>query len=1073
MQCLKRLSPAIFYIALFSSCSSNIDVPPDVKEAMAGITEKVDYNIDVKPILSDKCFRCHGPDAKKQKAELRLDIADFAYNKTTESGLKAIKPGNLGNSEIIHRILSADTGYVMPTPESHLTLTAQEKATLIQWVKQGAEYKPHWAFVAPQKQPPPEVKNKSWVKNDIDNFVLNRLEKEGLQPSPEADKYTLIRRVAFDITGLPPTLQEINQFVNDKRPDAYELMVDKYLQSPHYGERMAAYWLDVARFADSYGYLDDRHRDASPWRDWVINAYNKNLPFDKFITWQLAGDLLPNATQEQILATGFNRNHRLNTEAGIIDEEFRVEYVVDKTNTLGSAILATSVGCAKCHDHKYDPISQKDFYSLSAFFNSTNELANPNIGDENIVAGPTLLLTSKKQEEEIKQLKAYIGKLEADHANNVVPTGKSMEQSLQEKNIVALNFEATKPGIAYKNPYDLKTPFAPYNTTVFPNLTNPSLSAEAMGNEAGAGISGKSLKLKDNDETTVRLPPYKVAYFERYEPFAISLWVKVPKKYDKAAVFYCSDSRRYGYQGYDLLLKDNHLNFRISHAYPHDGISIISKEILDSNRWYHVAISYDGSSKAAGTSIFLDGKKLPVTIESDKLVKNIRSQVHIQKQPYPYTGFTLGARTQDKGFPGGEIDELMIFNNEINPAEVAYLFNTKKIITAKRTNKKTTDSDPLLDARKQLATVYDSVKEAMVMGDLPVPNQTFVLQRGDYASHGAKVYPGTPAAILPYPKNFPQNRLGLANWLFLPGHPLTARVAVNHIWELIFGRGLVKTSDDFGNQGELPTHPQLLDYLAIKYRENGWDTKAIQKFILMSATYRQSSAITNELLAIDPQNKLLARSSRYRMPAEMIRDNALAVSGLLVEKIGGKSVYPYQPEGLWEALNDKRWHYVYLQQDGEGLYRRSIYTVVKRSSVRPSMQIFDAPDRNFCTVRRNISSSPLQALVLLNDPQFIEAARLLAIKSMPEAGNEPGKRLACIFLLLTGRNPNEKETVLLQKMYATELDHFIKEPDKAGKFLNVGYRKFDSKDKMQSAVTASLANIALSLMNTDEFLTRK
>lgn len=1069
---LKRIASFSSIVLLLIGCGSSIEIPPDVKLAVADLPDKVDYNIDVKPILSDKCFRCHGPDANKQKADLRLDIPDFAYHKKTESGLKAIKPGSLSKSEIIHRILSNDTGYVMPTPESHLTLTAQEKAILIKWVEQGAIYKPHWAFVAPEKQKIPAVKNNGWIKNDIDNFVLTRLEREGIQPSPEADRYTLIRRVAFDITGLPPTLEEINQFVNDKTSNAYELMVDRYLKSPHYGERMAAYWLDVARFADSYGYLDDRHRDASPWRDWLINAYNKNLSFDKFITWQLAGDLLPNATQEQILATGFNRNHRLNTEAGIIDEEFRVEYVVDKTNTLGSAILATSIGCAKCHDHKYDPISQKDFYSLSAFFNSTNELANPNIGDNNIVAGPTLLLTSKADEQQIKLIKEYISKLESEEKNIPVKVDKSIEQSLQEKNIAALNFESTKPGIAFKNPYDLKEPLKPYSTTVFPNFTNPSLSAEAMGNESGTGVSGKSLKLKDDDETTVRLPAYKIAYFERYEPFAISLWVKLPKTYDKAAVFYCSDSRRYGYQGYDLMLKDNHLNFRISHAYPHDGISIISKETLQTNRWYHVAISYDGSSKAAGTNLFLDGKKIPVTIELDKLVKNIRSQVNIQKQPYPYTGFTIGARTQDKGFPGGEIDELMIFNNQISLEEAAYLFNNKKIITGRPTHK-TTAENPLFNARKQLATLYDSIKEAMVMGDLAVPNETFVLKRGDYASRGEKVNAGTPASILAYPKDFPQNRLGLANWLFLPKHPLTARVAVNRIWELIFGRGLVKTSDDFGNQGEMPSHPELLDYLAVTFRENGWDTKAIQKMILMSATYRQSSVVTKELLAADPQNKLLARSSRYRMPAEMIRDNALAVSGLLVNKIGGKSVYPYQPEGMWEALNDKRWRYNYLQEDGEGLYRRSIYTVVKRTSIRPSMQIFDAPDRNFCTVKRTISSSPLQALVLLNDPQFIEAARMLAIKSMQEAGAETNNRFTYIFMLLTGRNPNSKEMDLLQKMYAAELENFSKHPEKANQFLNVGYRKCDTKDKEQSAITASLANIALSLMNTDEFFTRK
>ncbi len=1067
----KKIFFLLLVIAMLAGCD-NMELPSDVQTAMVDIPEHVDYNIDVKPILSDKCFRCHGPDAKKQKADLRLDIASFAFDKKTESGLKAIKPGSLSKSEIIHRILSTDTGYVMPTPESHLSLTAAEKAILIRWVKQGAEYKPHWAFTAPVKAALPAVENKDWVKNDIDRFVLSRLEKEGLKPSPEADKFTLIRRVSFDVTGLPPTLQQINQFTSDKSANAYEAMVDRFLQSPHYGERMAAYWLDVARFADSYGYLDDRHRDASPWRDWVINAYNKNLPFDKFITWQLAGDLLPNATQEQILATGFNRNHRLNSEAGIIDEEFRVEYAIDKTNTLGQGLLATSIGCAKCHDHKYDPISQKDYYSMFAFFNSTNELANPNIGDDNILPGPTLLLTKKEDEQRIASIRNYINVLELQKKNAPVTAGKTAEQSLREKCVASLNFEAIKPGVAYKNAYDLKGPLSPYNTTVFPNYANPALSAEALGPEAGIGISGKSLKLKDNDESFVHLPAYKIAYFERYQPFALSFWLKLPKKYDLAAVFHCSDPRRYGYQGYDLMLKNNLLNFRVSHAFPHDCISVISKEALQTDKWYHIAISYDGSSKAAGVQLFLNGTQLPLMVETDHLFKNIRSQIHIQKQPYPYQGFTLGARTQDKALPGGEIDELMIFNDELSPQEAGFLFDSKKIIIPTGIVK-TDTTNALLAARKQLADLYDSIKEAMVMGDIPVPRQTYVLKRGDYASPGDKVYPNTPNAILPFPKTFPQNRLGLAKWLFLPEHPLTARVAVNHLWELIFGRGLVKSSDDFGNQGELPTHPELLDYLAVTFRENGWDTKAIQKLILMSATYRQSSAFTKELLAADPQNKFLARSSRYRMPAEMIRDNALAVSGLLVDKIGGKSVYPYQPEGLWDALNDKRWHYVYLQEDGEGLYRRSIYTVVKRTSVRPSMQIFDAPDRNFCTVRRTISSSPLQALVLLNDPQFIEAARFLAIRSGKEAGTEIAKRLPYIFMQLTGRQPNEKEINLLQKMYATELENFTANPQKAVKFLNTGYRKFNSTSATESASGAALSDIAISLMSTDEFLTRK
>jgi len=1070
MNYIKKHTFYILSSLLLMGCDK-VQLPPDVETAMENTPEKLDYNIDVKPILSDKCFSCHGPDAKKQKADLRLDIAEAAYEKETQSGLKAIKPGSLSKSEIIHRILSEDDDYRMPTLESHLTLTAQEKATIIRWVKEGAEYKPHWAFTKPEMPELPDVKNEDWVENDIDAFVLNKLEKEDLQPSPEADKHTLIRRVSFDLTGLPPSIAEIKQFVNDKRPNAYELMVDRYLKSPHYGERMAAYWLDVARYADSYGYLDDRHRETSPWRDWVINAYNKNLPFDKFITWQLAGDLMPKASQEQILATGFNRNQRQNSEAGIIDEEYRVEYNADRTNTLGAAVLGMSVGCAKCHDHKYDPISHKDYYSLYAFFNSTNEQASPNMGDDNILPGPTLLLTSKADENYIKEIKNYIYKLEKQ-ARPTSGNNKAIEQSLQEKCIASLNFEKTTQGIAYKTPYYPK-PYAPYPTTVFPNIANSFLNAEAIATQSDRGISGKSLKL--NDETTVRLPAFKVAYFERYQPFSVSLWLKLPQKYDLATVFYSSDPKRYGYQGYDLTLKNNQLNFRLSHSFPHDAISVVSKEALKPGKWYHLAINYNGSSKASGVQIFINGKPAPVSVEVDHLVKNIQSKVHIQKQPFP--GFSLGARSLEKSLPGGMIDELMIFNNQVSNDEVSWLFASKRIVAkGKKINSDMNpefQNDPLFNARKELANLYDSIQEAMVMGDLPQPRPTFVLNRGVYDSPGDRVFPSTPKAILPFPDNYPKNRLGLAKWLFLPENPLTARVAVNRIWEFYFGRGLVKTTDDFGNQGELPTHPELLDYLAVTYRTNGWNTKALQKLIFMSATYRQRSVITKELLARDPQNKLLARSSRFRYPAEMIRDNALAASGLLVKKIGGKSVYPYQPAGIWEALNDKGWQYKYLQEDGEGLYRRSIYTVVKRSSTRAAMQIFDAADRNYCSVKRQVSSSPLQALVLLNDPQFVEAARILAIKAMKEGGQTTDQRIAYIYLSLTGRNPNVKEMVLLRKMYAEELQHFIQHPEKAEKFLNVGYRKFQAADSSTKAVSASLSEIALAVINTDEFLTRK
>ncbi|MGL4630022.1 MAG: DUF1549 domain-containing protein, partial [Leadbetterella sp.] len=589
---------ACLYFAF--GCSSNVELNEEIKSALASVPEELDYNQHVKPILSDKCFSCHGPDAKKQKADLRLDIAEAAYGKETSSGLKAIEPGSLGDSEFIRRILSNDPDEVMPTPASHLTLTAQEKAVLVKWIEDGAEYKPHWAFIKPEMPDLPKVKNEDWIKNDLDYFTLNKIEKNGLKPNPEADKETLIRRVALDVTGLPPTIKDVDAFLNDKSENAYEKMVDKYLKSSAYGERMATYWLDLARFADSHGYLDDRHRDQSPWRTWVINAYNQNLSFDKFVTWQMAGDLLPNPTKEQILATAFNRNHKQNAEAGIIEEEFRVEYVVDRTNTLGTGLMALTVGCAKCHDHKYDPISQKDFFSMSAFFNSTFENGSPNcIGTDSIVAGPSVMLTSAKQDAEIAQLKKFITGLEKKP--KPVATQINPAISIAKKSLSHVNFNefVTKTTI---NPKDKK----PRTERFYPDLCNPAHTFKLENYEENMALE-KSKTFIMKNEVSVHLPPDKIGNFERYQPFSFSFWYKTAtKKQDNGVIFHSADSPRYGYQGYDLILVNNKLNFRMSNSYPHNAIGLLSKTQLDNKgKWHHIVINYDGSSKASGVQMFI------------------------------------------------------------------------------------------------------------------------------------------------------------------------------------------------------------------------------------------------------------------------------------------------------------------------------------------------------------------------------------------------------------------------------------------------------------------------------------
>jgi len=1046
----------IALIFILNACGS-LELPADVQEQYASLPNDIDFNRDVKRILSDKCFSCHGPDAKKQKADLRLDISSFAYEKVTESGRKAIKPGSLSGSDVVHRILSIDPEMRMPTPESHLELTAYEKAVLIKWIEQGAEYKPHWAFVAPEDPELPKVSNKSWVSNDLDRFILRAMEDKSLTPAAEADRETLIRRLSFDVRGISPSPDEINAFLKDKSPSAYEGLVDRYLTSAHYGERMAAYWLDVARFADSHGYLDDKHRDMSPWRDWVISAYNRNLPFNTFVTWQMAGDLLPNATQEQKLATGFNRNIKQNSEAGIIEEEFRVEYVTDRTNTLGSALMAMTLGCAKCHDHKYDPVSQKDYYSLFAFFNSTFEKGSPNYGDERVVPGPTLLLTTLEDDKAIASLSTQIRALEKKDAE----IRKAEEARLASAGDAAVG-DALAVKLRARLDFDKATHKDPQSGT-FNNPLDKTSPATFRKAEFGQGRVGRSFKY--NDETYASFPATKVGWFERYEPFSVSIWLKISEDYPLATIWYSSENHRYGYQGYDLLLRDNRLNFRLSHSFPHDAISVLSADKVPKGVWNHVTVTYDGSSRADGTAIWLNGKRQRLEVQYDHLNKNIRQHYNIHKGPL--IGFSFGWKVLDRSMPRGEIDEFALFDDVLTAPEVAHLYALKPIPTLKKT--------PVIDStlrtiRKERCDRLDSVKEVMVMGDLPKPRPTYLLQRGVYDQHGEQVQPGTPASVMAFPKDYPRNRLGLSQWLFDARNPLTARVAVNRLWQLVFGKGIVKTSDDFGNQGALPSHPELLDHLAIRYRESGWDTKAMLKYIFMSSTYRQSSVTTPEIRKADPENILLTRSPRYRYPAEMLRDNALEVAGLLSRKIGGPSVYPYQPEGMWDEITDKGWRYRYIYSEGEDLFRKSIYTVRKRTSVVPFLQIFDAPDRSTCIVKRQVSSSPMQSLAMLNDPQIVEAARHVALRMQLEGGNSLDQQLAFGHRLITGRQPSAKESKTLAALYAAETQAFQAKPAEAGKLLAVGSRRAQATDSIR---LAAMSNVALTLMNTDEFLTRK
>lgn len=1082
---MTRVIPKIIYRSTFSLLSflpflvgCGWERPEAIEKAYEDLPEAIDFNYHVKPILSDKCFACHGPDAANQEADLRLDLEEYAFAALkSNSSHYAIVPGKPGKSEVVNRILTEDKELMMPPPESNLSLSVAEIATLTKWIEQGAKYKPHWSFIPPDTPKIPEIEDKSWAKNEIDHFVAAKLKTHKQKPSNKASKETLIRRVSFDLTGLPPTLEEIDAFVANDAPDAYEKLVDRLLASAAYGERMAADWMDVARYADSDGYLDDKHRDFSPYRDWVIRAFNKNMSYEKFITWQLAGDLIEDPTQESILATAFNRLHKKNSEAGIVFEEYRAEYVADRTSTVGKAVMGLSMECARCHDHKYDPISQKEFYQLSAFFNSTNELGTAVYGPGQ-VPGPALLLTNEEQDKlleyidsQIKSKKEHLEDLKkgafktAQQASNATAFLENVKSGLSKKLVAAYNFDKIIPE-------DKKTSFTSPGNSV---QAGSALIKEPVIKE---GVKGKGIFI--NDFTTLSLPE-KVGWFDQTDPFSVSLSVFPDTLYNEAVLFTHCEDIRLGLKGYSLFLEENKLNFIIAYSWPDNAIQVKTVDPIPVKEWTNLSITYDGLGKADGIGIYLNGEKVPVTVSADNIYKSILFKPDIHT--YGFRGFVLGVRDKMKTFLNGGLDELKIYNQELSPLEVLYDVNPEKATDLISKNKAPEAShliadylfntsneqakqlkNSLKDLRKERAKTTTDIKEIMVMGDLEEPRPTFILDRGMYNAPTEQVEPGIPESVLPYDEKLPKNRLGLAKWFFDAENPLTARVFINRIWQMHFGKGLVVTSDDFGNQGSLPTHPELLDWLAVQFRESGWDIKKMHKLIVMSATYRQSSKYSPDLLEKDPDNLLLARGPSFRMTAEMVRDNALAISGLLVHNTNSESAYPYQPEGLWDEISTKSWRYKYLQEPGEGLYKRSLYTIWKRTSGPPSMMIFDVGDRAECKVRRTETSTPLQALVLLNDPQYVEAARVAAEKLIKKY--KPQEQLAKAFILSTGRQADTQELEIIEQFYQEEEERFTQNIGDAMAYLSTGSKPVD--ESLDPVKVASLATVINGIMNTTD-----
>ncbi|MEZ5044765.1 MAG: DUF1553 domain-containing protein [Saprospiraceae bacterium] len=1068
-----RILAFMLLVVFLTSCGPSL--PEEVEIAMKGLPPKLDFNIHVKPVLSDRCFSCHGPDKAKQKAGLRLDLAENAYAELVDNpGKVAIKPGKLAVSQLYHRIISDNPDEIMPPPESDLSLSPREKAILIRWIQEGAVYKPHWAFIKPARPDLPTVKNKAQVLNPIDHFIVKELEQKGWSPAPQADKETLLRRVSLDLTGLPPSIEAMDDFLADDSPNAYEKAIDKLLASPQYGERMATDWMDVARFADTHGYTVDRFRDMSPWRDWVIKAFNDNMPYDQFTIWQLAGDLLPNATDEQILATGFNRNHQQNMEGGIVQEEFRVEYVADRTNTLGTAYLGMTMECARCHDHKYDPITQKNYYEIFSFFNNVQEAGQ--ISWDNAMPVPTLLLKDEKvdsilrfveQKMETKQQEVL------DLDNNLAP---DFNQWLSKER------QQTKSKLF---PTGIQAHYSFEASHIYNQLSpqqKGEMKQEGVSTELSPvfaeGKNGKGLLL-DGDAW---LDLGEVGAFERATPFSIGIWVNIPAHLKNGVLFHKGDGDAlYNLRGYHLALKENRLELLMAHTAPYNAIIEYAADI-PRDQWIQLSMTYDGSSKADGLKVYLNGKEMATTVESDHLYKSILFRAGKKGEK----GLQIGARWRGIGIKGAIVDDITVFDRELTALEVLQLADAtafgellaKPLENLSETEKASLKpyflsvgvsehsqkKQDLQALRQRYNQTIDTVKEVMVIQEMEKPRQAYVLVRGQYDAYGEPVRPGIPESLLPMPEDLPKNRLGLAKWLLHPDHPTTARVTVNRLWQQFFGRGLVKTAEDFGNQGELPSHPELLDWLAVEFRESGWDVKKMVKLIVMSGTYRQSSKTTELVANEDPPNVFLARGPSMRLTAEMLRDNALAASGLLVKKIGGPSVKPYQPEGLWRINGT-----AYEEDQGEKLYRRSLYTFWKRTVPYPTQSTFDAPTRASCSVRRQKTSTPLQALILLNDPVYLEAAKVIG-QHISKTENV-ALAISSAFRQLTGRHPSEEERLLLEELRMNEWKKFSENPEKLKGWLSSG--AFVPDEKIDPASLAANTVVASTIMNADATLVKR
>ena len=1067
-------SRAVRSAALGTFLASTIVAQPDPDESPR---PAIDFDRDVRPILAQNCFACHGPDAAARRAELRLDV---------ESGVRSVvTPGAPDESELLRRIRHPDPGKRMPPPDSESGLgqtsgglVASEIELLARWIDEGLAWSEHWAFAAPERPSLPEPIHPGSIDAGsvgdlaiapIDRFVRARLGALELEPSEQADRATLLRRVSFDLTGLPPTLEELDAFLSDASEDAFETVVDRLLASERYGEHMAVDWLDGARYADTNGYQNDFARGMWPWRDWVVRAFNDNMPYDRFVVEQVAGDLLPAASLDQRVATGFGRNHRSVTEAGAIDEEWRVENVVDRVETTATVFLGLTLGCARCHDHKFDPVSQEEFYAFYAFFNNVDEQ-----GVHTEVRGNVPPLVEVPTPADLERLQGFERELAAARAEYTrLESEYSPAQSAWEAELLSQPAPEVSDGLA---------------------LRYGGLGASAEGAEHGTLRFCGPPAATDDERSGVDLG--QAVQLDRGDSFSFAFWAR-PEAQDSQGAFLSKMDDRAAYRGFDtILFPDRTVAVHLIHEWPTRAVKVVTRQTLPTDRWSHVVVTYDGSSTAAGVSVWLNGRRASLRVESDTLDGTIETSEPLR----------LGRRSTAE-FYRGSLSDVRIYGRRLSAeggdqSEIYALLRERARSLAARA----AESDERADSRasRELLELYraafvpalaeaafvverlererreheEQFPTCMVLAERSEVRPTYVLRRGRYDApdESRRVQPDVPAFLPPLAPGQDRNRLGLARWLVDPRNPLVARVAVNRLWQRFFGVGLVETAENFGIQGARPSHPELLDWLATELVDQGWDLKAMQRQIVLSATYRQSSRVDQDSLARDARNRWLARGPRHRLSAEVLRDNALAVSGLLVERLGGAPVRPYQPEGLWTELAGGAGQGPYVVAEDDGLYRRSLYIHRKRTVPHPTLSTFDAPSFELCQVRRSRTNTPLQSFALLNDVTYVEAARAFAERMLREAGPSAVERIARGFRLAVARLPTPQEERILLDGLKRYSETYAADPEAARAFVTHGRsaKAWASADVARERLSelAAYTAIASVILNLDETISK-